>query len=57
MRSSLVLVATAAVSLSVNALAQNTFSPITPPGGGAPTYVDMMRANTQALVRAVAGRP
>jgi zinc/manganese transport system substrate-binding protein len=26
-------------------------------GGGAPTYVDMMRANTQALVRAVAGRP
>ena len=30
---------------------------LTPPGGGAPTYVDMMRANTQALVRAVAGRP
>ena len=30
---------------------------LTPPGGGAPTYMDMMRANTQALVRAVAGRP
>ena len=30
---------------------------LTPAGGGAPTYVDMMRANTQALVRAVAGRP
>ena len=30
---------------------------LTPPGGGAPTYVDMMRANTQALVGAVAGRP
>ena len=30
---------------------------LTPPGGGAPTYVDMMRANTLALVRAVAGRP
>ena len=36
MRSSLVLVATAAVSLSVNALAQNTFSPITPPGRATP---------------------
>ena len=28
---------------------------LTPASGGAPTYVDMMRANTQALVAAVRG--